>query len=73
MARSSSAAAARADKGACSDGFHTTGSPQTSARAVFHDQTATGKLKALITPTTPRGCQVSMSRCPGRSELIVFP
>ncbi len=40
---------------------------------MFHDQTATGKLKALITPITPSGCQVSMSRWPGRSELIVFP
>ena len=73
MARSSSAAEASADSGASSDGFQTTGSPQTRASAVFHDQTATGKLKALITPTTPSGCQVSMSRCPGRSELIVRP
>ena len=54
--------------GVSSEGFHTTGSPQTSAIAVFQDQTATGKLKALMTPTTPSGCQVSMSRWPGRSE-----
>ncbi len=73
IARSSSAAEARADSGASSEGFHTTGSPQTSASAVFQDQTATGKLKALITPTTPSGCQDSISRCPGRSELIVLP
>src|SRR5207245_797011 len=36
-----------------SDGFHTTGSPQTKASAAFHDHTATGKLNALMTPTTP--------------------
>ena len=42
---------ASAVSGVFSDGFHTTGSPQTSARAAFHDQTATGKLKAEITPT----------------------
>ncbi len=56
-----------------SDGFHTTVSPQTRARAVFHDQTATGKLKALITPTTPSGCHCSIIRWPGRSEAIVRP
>ena len=33
-----------------SDGFQTTLSPQTSASAPFHDQTATGKLKAEMTP-----------------------
>ena len=37
-------------------------SPQTRAMAVFHDHTATGKLKAEMTPTTPSGCQVSISR-----------
>jgi hypothetical protein len=73
MARSRRAADASADSGASSDGFQTTGSPQTSASAVFHDHTATGKLNALMTPTTPSGCQVSISRCPGRSELIVRP
>ena len=38
------------------------GSPQTSAMAVFQDHTAAGKLNALMTPTTPSGCQVSISR-----------
>ena len=57
--------------GVGSEGFQTTGSPQTRATAVFHDQTAAGKLKAEITPTTPSGCQVSISRWPGRSEGIV--
>ena len=54
-------------------GFQITGSPQAIASAVFHDQTATGKLNAVITPATPRGCQVSASRCPGRSEGMVRP
>ncbi len=48
-------------------------SPQTSATAVFHDHTATGKLKALITPTTPIGCHVSIRRWPGRSDGMVRP
>ena len=56
-----------------SDGFHTRVSPQTSAIAAFHDHTATGKLKAVMTPTTPSGCHVSISRCPGRSEAMVLP
>ena len=64
---------ASAVSGVSSDGFHTTVSPQTSATAVFHDHTATGKLNALMTPTTPSGCQVSISRWPGRSEGIVCP
>ena len=59
--------------GVSSDGFHTTVSPHTSAIAAFQDHTATGKLKAVITPTTPSGCQVSISRWPGRSEAIVRP
>ena len=72
-ARSSSAAAATATSGVRSDGFHTTVSPQTSAIAAFHAHTAHGKLNAEITPTTPSGCHVSISRCPGRSEGIVRP
>ncbi len=56
-----------------SEGFHTTVFPHTSAIAVFQDHTATGKLKAVITPTTPSGCQVSISRWPGRSEGMVRP
>ena len=35
--------------------------------------TATGKLKAVITPTTPSGCHCSYIRCAGRSECIVLP
>ncbi|MNT60518.1 hypothetical protein D3C72_1981040 [compost metagenome] len=59
--------------GVFSDGFQTTELPQTIASAVFHDQTATGKLKAEMTPTTPSGCQVSIMRWPGRSVAIVRP
>ena len=72
-ARSVSAWQASAVSGVSSEGFHTRVSPQTSAIAAFHDHTATGKLNAVITPTTPSGCQVSISRCPGRSEAMVLP
>jgi len=56
-----------------SDGFHTTESPHTNASAEFHDHTATGKLKAVMTPTTPSGCHCSIMRWPGRSLAIVRP
>jgi hypothetical protein len=59
--------------GVSSEGFQTTVSPQARATAVFHDQTAAGKLKAEMTPTTPSGCQVSARRWPGRSEAMVRP
>ena len=72
-ARDSREDEASAHSGACSEGFQTTVSPHTRAMAVFHDHTATGKLNAEITPTTPSGCQVSISRWPGRSEVIVRP
>jgi hypothetical protein len=42
-------------KGVFSDGFQTQTSPQIQAKAVFQDQTATGKLKAEIIPTIPNG------------------
>ena len=61
-ASASSAWQASAVRMVFSDGFHTTVSPQTSASAVFHDHTATGKLKALMTPTTPSGCHCSIMR-----------
>ncbi len=60
-------------RGVFSDGFQITGLPQTNASAAFHDQTATGKLKAEITPTGPMGCQISLILCPGRSEAMVRP
>ncbi len=72
-ARRNSASTASADSGAFSDGFHTTESPQTNASAAFHDHTATGKLNAEMTPTTPAGRHASMSLWSGRSDWIVRP
>ena len=66
MTRSRMAWQARAHNGAFSEGFQTTGSPQTSARAAFHAQTATGKLNAVMMPTGPIGCHCSISRWPAR-------
>ncbi|MNP11357.1 hypothetical protein D3C76_1035400 [compost metagenome] len=71
--RSNSAWQASAVSGVFSDGFQITGLPQTSASVAFQAQTATGKLNALITPTTPSGCQVSRMWWPGRSEAMVRP
>ena len=72
-ARSNSACVASAVSGVFSLGFQTTASPQTSASAAFQAHTATGKLKALITPTTPSGCHCSIMRWPGRSLAMVRP
>src|SRR5216684_2844700 len=54
--------------GVFSDGFQTVASPQTAASAAFHDQTATGKLNAVITATTPSGCHCSIKRWFRRSD-----
>ena len=59
--------------GACEEGFQITVSPHTAAIAAFQDHTATGKLKAEITPTDPRGCHCSYMRWRGRSECIERP
>src|SRR4030095_1906186 len=48
--------------GVFSEGFQTVASPQTAASAAFHDQTATGKLNAVITATTPRGYNYYINR-----------
>ena len=45
--------------GAFGDGFQTDTLPHTAAMNAFQDQTATGKLKALMMPTTPTGCHCS--------------
>ena len=45
------------------EGFHTVALPVMAARNAFQDHTATGKLKAEITPTTPSGCHCSYMRC----------
>src|ERR1019366_7608108 len=55
------------------EGFHTVALPAMAARKAFQDHTATGKLKAEITPTTPSGCHCSYMRCSTRSECIVKP
>src|SRR2546430_9486033 len=54
--------------GVFSDGFQIVESPQTAASAAFHDQTATGKLNALMTATSPSGCHCSIKRWLGRSD-----
>ena len=61
------------ESGAFSDGFQMTALPHTSASAAFHAHTATGKLKAEMTPHMPYGCHVSSIRWSGRSEAIVSP
>ena len=60
-------------KGAFSEPFQTQTSPQIQAKAVFQAQTATGKLKAEMIPTTPIECHCSLITWPGRSEGIVCP
>ena len=55
------------------DGFQMLTLPQMAAMHAFHDQTATGKLNAVIVPTSPTGCHCSYMRCCGRSECIVLP
>ena len=72
-ARSTKAEHAIEVRGVIDDGFHTMVSPQTKATAAFQDHTAAGKLNAVMTPTTPSGCHVSISRWPGRSDGIVRP
>ena len=52
--------------GVSSDGFHTTVSPQTSATAVFHDHTATGKLNA-------RDDAHDTERVPGLHQPVTRP
>jgi len=56
-----------------SDGFQTVVSPATAAMKAFQAQTAIGKLKAVITPTTPSGCHCSYRRWCGRSDCMVCP
>ena len=54
--------------GVFSDGFQIVASPQIAASAAFHDQTATGKLKAEMIATRPSGCHCSIRRWFGRSD-----
>ena len=62
-----------ADSGVFGDGFQSVMSPQMAAMKLFQAHTATGKLKAEITPTMPIGCHCSYMRWPGRSECMVRP
>ena len=64
---------AMAVSGVRSDGFHRVASPHTAARAAFQLHTATGKLNALMTPTTPNGCHCSLMWWSGRSLCMVSP
>jgi len=50
--------------------FNTVRFPQIIEIAKFQPKTAIGKLKAVITPITPRGFQHSIMKCSGRSEGI---
>ena len=59
--------------GALMLGIHITVSPQTAASIAFQAQTAAGKLKAEMTPTTPSGCHRSYIRWSGRSLCMVKP
>ena len=45
--------------------YHRVQLPQTSPIAWFHPNTATGKLNAVMIPTSPRGFHVSSSTWPG--------
>src|SRR5690606_38886985 len=62
-----------AHKGVLELGFQTQTSPQTQAKAAFHDHTATGKLNAEIIPTIPSGWYCSYMRCIGLSACMVTP
>lgn len=53
--------------------FHIIESPQTNPIHAFHPKTAAGKLKAVMTPTIPRGFHVSIMKWPGRSEGRILP
>jgi hypothetical protein len=64
---------AMAVSGVSDDGFQMVQSPQTAAMSAFQLHTATGKLKAEMTPTTPSGCHCSYMRCSGRSECMERP
>ena len=54
-------------------GFQTHMLPQIKARAIFHPNTALGKLNAVITPTIPSGFHYSIIKCYGLSDGITVP
>mmetsp|Transcript_41780 Transcript_41780/g.118493 ORF Transcript_41780/g.118493 Transcript_41780/m.118493 type:complete len:231 (+) Transcript_41780:1029-1721(+) len=59
--------------GVVSAPFHTLQLPQTRDMDRFHPRGATGKLKAVMMPTVPSGCQHSINAWPGRSEGKTLP
>ena len=65
--------AATAESGVFGDGFQMVMSPHTAARKAFQLHTATGKLKALMTPMEPRGSHCSRIAWPGLSLGMVRP
>src|SRR5882757_8970181 len=72
-ARQASSASARALAAAYSAGFHTTVLPQSSAGTRYQDGTATGKLPAVTTATTPTGLRNVNSCLSGISLGTVSP
>ncbi len=51
---------------------HSVAFPQTKAKETFQPDTATGKLKAVITPTSPSGFQFSNNTWPGPRTIITL-
>ena len=45
----------------------------TKAKALFHPNTAHGKLNAEMTPTIPKGFHCSIKKWPGLSLGIILP
>ena len=58
---------------ACGLGFQIILLPHTEAKQKFQANTAIGKLKAVIQPTTPSGCHNSCNLWSGLSLGIVKP
>src|SRR5215208_1868716 len=68
-----SCASASPSAGAYSAGFHTTALPHRRAGTRYHAGTATGKLPAVITATTPTGVRKVNSCLSGISDGTVCP
>ena len=70
---SAPAASRMASSGTVLAGFQTTVLPYTSAGAIFQAGMAMGKLKGVITPTTPIGLRVTRICSPARGEAKISP
>lgn len=53
--------------------FHKTQLPQIMAKAKFQPKTAFGKLKAVMTPTNPKGFHCSIMKCSFLSLGMTYP